>query len=141
MDFHECLSCLLDNLERASSPRHAGHGSLGQSGRTDKTLSAGLVVSLLRHACWHSLRSARLPAKANSYLRPLLARLHFPVVRVSPILSSITSSVRLPQIEHLHEFIAREGCLRVQCCEPCHGVMICWPLHSQQKMRRELALL
>ena len=118
MDFHESLSCLLDNLERANSPRHAGHGSLGQSGRTDKTLSAGLVVSLLRHACWHSLRSARLPAKAYDDAPALHAWLSFPILRASPVQSTISTSVLLPKIMDLHGFIAREGCLRVQCREP-----------------------
>ena len=113
MDFHDNLNCLLDNLERASSPRHAGHGS-GSS----ETSKAGIVVLLCHDVRWHSLRSARLPAKANGYLRPLLVRFHFPVVRVSPMLRSITSTVSLPQIEHLQAFIARERCLRVQCRKP-----------------------
>ena len=70
MDFHESLSCLLDNLERASSPRHAG---LGQSRKTNKMPSSGVVVALPRD-CRSSLRTARLPAKAYDHAVAPLAR-------------------------------------------------------------------
>ena len=56
-----------------SSRRHAGHGSLGQSRRTDKRPSSGVVVALL-HDCRSSLRTARLPAKAYDHAVAPLAR-------------------------------------------------------------------
>ena len=67
MQFHERLRCLLDNVERACSPRHARHRARQscQSTGTSKRTSSRIVVSLAGYARRNNLRTQELPAKAN----------------------------------------------------------------------------